>query len=138
MRWVVAAGIVLATSGWAGRAALEQRRITVAAGPAEKAREAPPREEEERAIAFGGEVPPEAPPDEEAHAVPVEGDLEIYVVRAARPGRAAPVVFLTGSCTHPLTYVKAFRHAGAEHGGLVALQGDLPCKGDPTLRRWSA
>ena len=58
-------------------------------------------------------------------------------MRAAREGWRAPAVFLTGSCTHPLTYVNAFRHAAAEHGGLVALQGDLPCKADPTLRRWS-
>ena len=73
----------------------------------------------------------------EARAVAVEGDLEVYVIEAARKGWRAPVVFLTGSCTHPLTYVNAFRKAVADHGGLVALQGDLPCKGDPSLRRWS-
>ena len=33
--------------------------------------------------------------------------------------------------------MRAFRHAAAARGGIVALQGDLPCKGDGTLRRWS-
>jgi pimeloyl-ACP methyl ester carboxylesterase len=69
-------------------------------------------------------------------ALHVEGDLEAYVVDAARAGGPV-IVFLTGSCTHPLPSLKAFQHAGAEHGGILALQGDLPCKSDETLRRWS-
>jgi pimeloyl-ACP methyl ester carboxylesterase len=44
-------------------------------------------------------------------------------------------VFLTGSCTSPLTYLRAFRQAAAEHGGMIALQGDKTCR-DGT-RRWS-
>jgi pimeloyl-ACP methyl ester carboxylesterase len=95
-------------------------------------------------------APPPAPPPSAAGAEPgttandsdafaevdVEGDLPIYVLRGA-DGRPPRTIFLTGSCTHPLTYTTAFRGAARAHGGLVALQGDQPCKGDPTLRRWS-
>ncbi|MDB5214367.1 MAG: uncharacterized protein JWO86_2294, partial [Myxococcaceae bacterium] len=81
--------------------------------------------------------------NEDAHAeevgaieeVEVAGDLPIYVVRAAQGVAARRTVFLTGSCTTPLTYLRAFRHAAAEHGGIVALQGDKRCR-DGT-RRWS-
>lgn len=78
----------------------------------------------------------DAPAKPFPHAVPIAGDLDAYAVDAAREGGPA-IVFLTGSCTHPLASLKAFQRAGAEHGGILALQGDLPCKGDETLRRWS-
>lgn len=68
--------------------------------------------------------------------IAVEGDLPAYVVKPAAQRRVARAVFLSGSCTHPMTYVKAFQKAAAEHGGLVALQGDLPCRDGS--RRWSA
>lgn len=129
VRWVVAAGIVGAAALWGGEVLGPQASGLrhLREGDAEARTVALPRlERQEEAAAV----------DEEAHEVAVEGDLSIYVVRG-RAGRAAPIVFLTGSCTHPLTYVNAFRHAAAEHGGLIALQGDLPCKADPTLRRWS-
>jgi pimeloyl-ACP methyl ester carboxylesterase len=67
--------------------------------------------------------------------VGVDGDLPVYVVRAAAGTDARRTVFLTGSCTTPLDYLKALRHAAAEHGGIVAVQGDRPCR-DGT-RRWS-
>jgi hypothetical protein len=81
-------------------------------------------------------------PADAASAVPdaieevaVAGDLPVYVVRAALGTSTRRTVFLTGSCTTPLTYLDALRHAAAEHGGIVALQGDKPCR-DGT-RRWS-
>lgn len=47
-------------------------------------------------------------------------------------------VFLAGSCTHPETYLAAFEKEVADHGDLIALQGDVPCPGsDPKLRKWS-
>jgi predicted esterase len=67
--------------------------------------------------------------------VEVEGDLPVYVVRTAKGVATARAVFLTGSCTTPLTYLRAFRQAAAEHGGIVALQGDRPCRDGS--RRWS-
>jgi pimeloyl-ACP methyl ester carboxylesterase len=65
--------------------------------------------------------------------IAVAGDLPVYAVRGARPG--PPAVFLTGSCSTPLPSVRAFRRAAAAHSGIVALQGDTPCR-DGT-RRWS-
>jgi pimeloyl-ACP methyl ester carboxylesterase len=65
----------------------------------------------------------------------VAGDLPVYVVRAADGVATRRAVFLTGSCTTPLTYLRAFRAAASEHGGIVALQGDKTCR-DGT-RRWS-
>jgi pimeloyl-ACP methyl ester carboxylesterase len=74
----------------------------------------------------------------EAEEVPVDGDLPVFVVRGTNGGRTR-TVFLTGSCTHPTEVLSSFRRAGAMHGGVVALQGDLPCKtGDGRLRKWSA
>ena len=134
MRWVVAAGIVGAAALWAEGLrpqASGLRHLSDAEAAAKVVAIARLERPDEGAFA--------AARDEDAHEVAVAGDLAVYVVRgrAGRAGRAGPIVFLTGSCTHPLTYVNAFRHAAAEHGGLIALQGDLPCKADPTLRRWS-
>lgn len=137
MRWAVAAGVVLgAVLGGYERAidelvgvpvvtvhrlkrAAESEQV-LATDPAE----APARRAEVHAASAGPRV------------VPIAGDLDVYVVDAARAG-APPIVYLTGSCTHPLASMTAFQRAGAAHGGIVALQGDLPCKGDGTLRRWS-
>jgi pimeloyl-ACP methyl ester carboxylesterase len=75
--------------------------------------------------------------DDPIDEIAIENDLPVFVVRA-RPGTGrARTVFLTGSCTHPSTYVREFRRAAAEHGGIVALQGDLPCRAGNGLRRWS-
>lgn len=82
-------------------------------------------------------VPDEAPEaaTDAIEEIAVAGDLPVYAVRAAPGTRTRRTVFLTGSCTTPLTYLDALRHAAAEHGGIVALQGDQPCR-DGT-RRWS-
>jgi len=93
-------------------------------------------------VTTGQVARPAAEPTTETAAfeeVAVEGDLPALVVRPAPGAGAIKTVFLTGSCTHPSTYLKAFAHAASEHGGLVAVQGDQPC-GDPKegLRRWSS
>jgi hypothetical protein len=69
----------------------------------------------------------------------IAGDLPAYVIHpSADVTGPIRTVFLTGSCTHPLDSIKPFQAAAARHGGLVALQGDLPCKGkDGRLRKWS-
>lgn len=67
--------------------------------------------------------------------VPVPGDRPLHVVRGG--GAKHGTIFLHGSCTSPDSYVKAFVNAAATHGGVIALEGDLPCKEDPKLRRWS-
>ena len=136
MRWAVAAGIVLgATLGGYERAIDELVGVPViTVHRLKRAQESEHLRatELEEAPAHRAEVHGSAGP----RVVPVAGDLDAYVVGGAR-GRGPPIVFLTGSCTHPLASMTAFQHAGAAHGGIVALQGDLPCKGDGTLRRWS-
>lgn len=133
MRSLLAAGVLLASCQ--------------AAPPASDGREAPAEQvswpkveprvtwpEAARPAAGGSAVTPGA-----FEEVAVPGDLPALVVRPAAGAAAIRTVFLTGSCTHPSTYLRAFAHAAAEHGGLVAVQGDLPC-GDPAagLRKWSA
>jgi hypothetical protein len=76
-----------------------------------------------------------AAPGDAIEEIAVAGDLPVYVVRAADGVATRRAVFLTGSCTTPLTYLRAFRAAASEHGGIVALQGDKTCR-DGT-RRWS-
>ena len=81
------------------------------------------------------ELPASAPVRTEDVAVP--GDLSAVVVRGGRAD-GVRMVFLSGMCTHPGGYVMAFEHAAAAHGELVAVQGDLPCGSDATMRRWSS
>lgn len=90
--------------------------------------------------------PPSAAPAEEppvtvarqglsdVEEIAVEGDLPAYALRSAGELTA---VFLGGSCTHPRASMEVLRRAATEHGTIVALQGDQPCKGEPSLRRWS-
>ena len=137
MRWGVAAGIVVAAAVWGRDGAVEERVKAGAGANAEADANAKADASASASASASAEVEAAVVGGDEAVAVAVAGDLEIYVVRATRQASHGPLVFLTGSCTHPLTYVNAFGHAAAEHGGLVALQGDLPCKADPSLRRWS-
>jgi pimeloyl-ACP methyl ester carboxylesterase len=65
--------------------------------------------------------------------VGVPGDLPAYVLRGAK--RDAPFLFLSGVCSHPLGYAQAIERVAAEHGVLLAVQGDVSCGGD--LHRWS-
>jgi pimeloyl-ACP methyl ester carboxylesterase len=65
----------------------------------------------------------------------VDDDLPVFVVPPAPGARPARTVFLTGSCTTPLTYLSRFREAAAAHGGIIALQGDKLCRDGS--RRWS-
>lgn len=68
--------------------------------------------------------------------VPVAGDLPALAVRGAKSHRLQ-MVFVPGMCVHPGGYVLAFQHAAAAHGDLVAVQGDVSCGGDDSMRRWS-
>ena len=65
----------------------------------------------------------------------IDDDLPVFVVPPSPGTRPARTVFLTGSCTTPLTYLDRFREAAASHGGIIALQGDKPCRDGS--RRWS-
>jgi len=68
--------------------------------------------------------------------IPVPGDLPAVVVRGAKEHRM-PMLFLAGMCVHPGGYVMAFQHTAASRGDLVAVQGDVSCGGDGSMRRWS-
>lgn len=70
--------------------------------------------------------------------IEVPGDLPAYVIHRRGDASRMRAVFLAGSCTHPETYLAAFEKEVADHGDLIALQGDVPCPGsDPKLRKWS-
>jgi len=57
-----------------------------------------------------------------------------FVLRGPRgPGR---LVFLHGMCGHGLGYAQAFPRAAAQHGTLIAPQGDVSCGGP--WSKWSA
>lgn len=68
--------------------------------------------------------------------VPVPGDLPALAVRGSKTHRLH-MVFVPGMCVHPGGYVLAFQYAAAAHGDLVAVQGDVSCGGDDSMRRWS-
>ncbi len=64
---------------------------------------------------------------------PAKG-AETFVLRGGTrgPGR---LVFLHGMCGHGLGYAQAFVRAAAEHGTLIAPQGDVSCGGP--WSKWS-
>ena len=82
-------------------------------------------------------APPLSPsPDPPAiTSLAIDDDLPAFVVRPSPNTPPSRTVFLTGSCTTPVTYLERLRHAAAAHGGIVALQGDTPCRDGS--RRWS-
>ncbi len=123
MRWVVALGMVVGAA-LAGEDEIERDEEQIP----------PPTIVVRHRVEYEYEYEYEREGSAGPRTLGVDGDLDAYVA-----GDGAPtIVFLTGSCTHPLASLKAFETAGAAHGGILALQGDLPCKGDdPALRRWS-
>lgn len=138
MRWGLAACCAFAVGGWNADVGVIGRREAIARADAKASAKV-----EAIAIADTRRAPDEAPeaeaaieePDGAIEEVPVDGDLPVYVVRGREGLASSRIVFLTGSCTTPLTYVRAFARAAAEHGGLVALQGDTACRDGS--RRWS-
>jgi len=62
------------------------------------------------------------------------GDRPVRVLPAARPGRRV-LVYLHGYCGD-VNAVGAFVPAAAQHGTLVALLGDQPCRDKPGRFKW--
>jgi pimeloyl-ACP methyl ester carboxylesterase len=59
----------------------------------------------------------------------IPGDLPAFVLSG--PGGSCPkMVFLHGMCSHGLGYVQAFQSTARDHGGVLAIQGDIPCGND--------
>ncbi|WP_437960175.1 hypothetical protein WME76_11420 [Sorangium sp. So ce119] len=66
----------------------------------------------------------------------VPGDHPAFVVTG--PGGACPrMIFLHGMCGHGLGYVQAIQGAAREHGGVLGLQGNVPCGGDGVFSKYS-
>jgi hypothetical protein len=83
-----------------------------------------------RSVAPAPPPPTVAPPPPEGPAtvehVPVDGDLEASIVRGH--GGAPPrILFLPGVCSNAYGYLVSFPEAARAHGGVVAIDGDLPC-----------
>lgn len=68
--------------------------------------------------------------------VSVPGDLPAFAV-AGRGGACPRFVFLSGMCSHGLGYIQAFQFTAHEHGGVMALQGDVDC-GNGVFRKYLA
>jgi predicted esterase len=83
--------------------------------------------------------PPPAPspqPPAIAERVAVPGDLPAFIVRSAT-GSAPRIVFVPGVCSNAYGYVAGFPEAARRAGGVVAIDGDLPCPGAPGFRSFS-
>jgi pimeloyl-ACP methyl ester carboxylesterase len=77
---------------------------------------------------------PRAPAKLEHLRVP--GDARAVVVRAD-DGRPPTTVFLPGICSNAEGYLAAFPEAARAQGGVVAIDGDVPCQGAPGFHSWS-
>ncbi|WP_437819087.1 alpha/beta hydrolase [Sorangium sp. So ce1078] len=98
---------------------------------------------EERALAEERPVQPAAvaapgpvDPPLVATEMAVPGDRPAFVVTG--PGGACPrMIALHGMCGHGLGFVQAFQGAAREHGGVLGLQGDVPCGADGVFTKYS-
>lgn len=48
------------------------------------------------------------------------------------------MLFVPGTCVHPVGYVQAFQGVAAARGDLVTIQGDVSWGGDGLARKWSS
>lgn len=69
-------------------------------------------------------------------SVRVRGDEDAAFVRSA-DGHAPRVVFLAGLCANASVYLHGFSNAARAHGGVLALEGDVPCPEAPGFRTLS-
>jgi pimeloyl-ACP methyl ester carboxylesterase len=84
------------------------------------------------------QTPPSPAPAEPVHEPPapavveriaVPGDSAASVVRGPGGAGGSPprIVFMPGLCSNAYAYLLAFPEAARAHGGVVAIDGDLPC-----------
>ncbi|MRG96593.1 hypothetical protein [Polyangium spumosum] len=72
----------------------------------------------------------------EVYDVNIPDDLSGFAVPG--PDGANPkMLFLHGMCSAGVGDVQAFQFAASEHGGILAVRGDIPCDEAGTLRRHS-
>ena len=58
--------------------------------------------------------------------LPQDRDLPISIVRGDDE-RKPSIVFMAGVCSNAFAYLSGFPEAARAHGGVVAIEGDLPC-----------
>lgn len=68
--------------------------------------------------------------------IEVPGDRPAFVVRGA-DGTPPRAFFLAGICSNAYAYLLGFPEAARQAGGVVAIDGDLPCPGMPDFRSLS-
>ena len=66
----------------------------------------------------------------------VPGDSVAAIVRSG-DGRAPLTVFLPGVCSNAAAYLMSFPEAARAQGGVVAIDGDMPCPGVPGFHTFS-
>jgi pimeloyl-ACP methyl ester carboxylesterase len=69
-------------------------------------------------------------------SVEVAGDRAAYVVDG-NPGVRRPIVYLHGMCADPRDDLEAWGGIAKDHGTIVALVGDVPCKDRPGRTQWT-
>lgn len=159
MKAILAALAVVAVAGCEGSAPPAPSPHTAAGRPGAAASSAPsqvrPPEVGERFVrtALAPPVQPSSappsppasaapPPGVEAEAPPVisrirvPGDIPATLVARAEAGPPR-VVFLPGICSVALPYLQSFPEAARDHGGMLALDGDVPCPNVPGYRQFS-
>lgn len=80
--------------------------------------------------------PPGSPPPAVVERLAVPRDLPAFIVRAS-PSKPPRVVFVPGVCSNAYAYMVGFPEAARHAGGVVAIDGDLPCVGAPGFRSFS-
>lgn len=88
------------------------------------------------ATSIGSAPDAEALPPATVEQIPVPGDLPAFVVRGAH-GESPRAFFLAGICSNAYAYLLGFPEAARSAGGVVAIDGDLPCPGAPGFRSLS-
>lgn len=108
--------------------------------PPERASAPPPPAEAApatSAVASAAPPPePEPPPPATVERFDVPGDREASIVRAV-DGRAPRTVFVPGVCSNANAYLQGFPEAARRQGGVVGIEGDAPCGGNPAFRTFS-
>lgn len=111
--------------------AAAEERATASANSSDESPAPAPRQ----ALATEGAGRPAEARRVEVIAEPVPGDLDVFVLRARVPTRRT-VVFMHGMCGHGLGYVQSFQWSAVDRANVIGLQGDIPCDGDGTWRKW--
>lgn len=68
--------------------------------------------------------------------VDVPDDAEVYVVDG-NPSVRRPIIHLHGMCADPRDDLEAWGGIAREHGTIVALVGDVPCRAKPGRHQWT-